>query len=338
MHISATAPADWSRRVSAPALSQEFAEAMTTVGWRPFYAADEGDAALVFVRRLPVPGLSAWTARAKVYLNHGYEGFLRRLLATLADNGVGYVRVGDTRRPLPDHLRCALREMTVFDHHVVLHDARLGDEAWLAGMEKQARAAVRKAVRAGVVVTEVATEAELRDYCQLAAETAARMRRRDVVAALPPAFFSAIFRSMVPRGQALFLLARAGDAPLAGALLLKSPDRLKYLHGVSTRSPELAPSQGPAALVWHALQLARREGIPCFDHGGVTVTDDPSHPHHPVYLFKRRFGGRVEPAPSGDIILSPMKHAFQQRVMAPLWKRLHPLYMRLAGARLSFDA
>jgi len=161
------------------------------------------------------------------------------------------------------------------------------------------------------------------------------MRQRDLVTALPDAFFRAVLRTMVPRGQAFFALARVRDIPVAGALFLKSPDRLKYFHGVSTRDPELAPCQGPAALVWHAMRFAHREGIPCFDHGAVTVTEDHAHPHYSVYLFKRRFGGRVEPLPIGDLVLSRTKHAFQQRVMMPLWRRLHPLYLRLAGAALA---
>jgi hypothetical protein len=52
---------------------------MTTLGWRPFYAVDDGDAALILLRRLPAPGLRGWTARARVYVNRGFPTFVRDL-------------------------------------------------------------------------------------------------------------------------------------------------------------------------------------------------------------------------------------------------------------------
>ena len=147
---------------------------------------------------------------------------------------------------------------------------RPGEASALAAMHTKARSQVRKAMRRGVVVSEITTEAELRDYFALARATAARIRGRDLIAALPDSFFVSVFRTMVPRGQAVFLIARAEERPLAGALFLKSAERLTYYHGVSTRDPELAPSQGPSAIVWHAMRLARESGIGCFDHGAVS--------------------------------------------------------------------
>jgi hypothetical protein len=62
------------------------------------------------------------------------------------------------------------------------------------------------------------------------------------------------------------------------------------------------------------------------------VTEDRDHPHHSVYQFKRQFGGPMEAVTSGEVVLSRAKYTFQERVMMPVWKRFHPLYMRLAGA------
>jgi lipid II:glycine glycyltransferase (peptidoglycan interpeptide bridge formation enzyme) len=90
--------------------------------------------------------------------------------------------------------------------------------------------------------------------------------------------------------------------------------------------------------MWRAMRLARDRGSACFDHGAVTVTDDHTHPHHSVYEFKRRFGGRLEALLSGELVLSRVKHAFQQRVLMPAWRRLHPLYVRVTSATATAPA
>jgi hypothetical protein len=176
------------------------------------------------------------------------------------------------------------------------------------------------------------SEAELAEYGRLAEETDARMRKRDIGAARPFAFFTSVFRTMVPRGQALFLLARSGSAPLAGALFLLSRDRMICYHSASTRDRALTGKQGPSALVWQALRHAGTLGIPTVELGAVTATDEPTHPHYPIYQFVRRFGGRLERRETAEIICSPVRYAFQQRWMMPAWRRLHRTYMVLAGA------
>ena len=322
--------AQWNQRVRSSVLSREFAAAMATLGWRPFFVADDSDLALVLIRRLPVPGLRTWTTRAKVYLNDGYPMFVRELRACLADEGVAYATLGDPLCPLPSHLRNALRGAVTIAHHRIVHDVGVDDETLLARMDPKLRGHLRRAGRQGTTVSEIVSSDDLQAFYSLAAETADRIRHRNLVAALPDAFFAEVLRTMVPRGQALMLLARAGDRPLAGGLFFRSGPYLTYFHGVSTRQPELARSQGPSAMFWHALRHARSEGLRYFDHGAVTVTDDANHPHFSVYDYKRKFGGRVEEVGSAQLVLSRAKHAFQERVMMPVWRRLHPLYMRFA--------
>ena len=94
-----------------------------------------------------------------------------------------------------------------------------------------------------VTVTPVCTQADLRDYMSLAVETGLRMRFRDVAAVYPPAYFSAIFREMVPRGQAVMFLARAGRAPLAAATFVTGAGRFAQIHGCSTRDRTLTVTQ-----------------------------------------------------------------------------------------------
>jgi lipid II:glycine glycyltransferase (peptidoglycan interpeptide bridge formation enzyme) len=270
------------------------------------------------------------TMRAKVYLNRGYPGFVRELGHVLADEGAAYAVFGDALRPLPDLAVGTLRAGLVTQHRVV-HDARRDDDTVLARMDIKPRSNLRRAWRTGgVIVSEVTTARDLDAFCALNVETAARMRGRDLVAALPDTFFQAVLDRMVPTRDAVILLARAGDVPLAGALLFRNGDCLTYYHGVSTRDRSVARLQGPTQVFMHAIRLTREMGLRYFDHGAVTVTDDAAHPHYSVYDYKRRLGGCVEPLACAQLVLSPARHAFQQRVMMPLWKRLYPLYLRLA--------
>jgi hypothetical protein len=331
MYVSAAAPVAWDHRILAPVLSRGFADAMTTLGWSPVYAWDGSDAALVLIRRLPVPGLRGWTSRAHIYVNHGYPTFVRELHGWLDDERVGYATIGDAVWPSPGHLRGALPRMRVTDVQRIVHDVQRDDATLLAGMDAKARAQVRRAEGTGVVVSEILSEDDLESFLALGAHTAARIRERNLAFALPDAFFRVILRSLVPEGRATFLMAHAEDRPLAGALFVNSARAMTYYHGVSTRDPALTPRQGPSALVWRAMRLARERKIPYFDHGAVTVTDDPAHPHHSVYAFKRRFGGRTEAVATAELVLSRVKHAFHQRVLMPAWKRLRPLYVRVAS-------
>jgi hypothetical protein len=332
MRTTRTPPADWDTRVSLPALSRGFADASATLGHRPLYVEDGDAMALVLERRLAVPGLASWTARASVYIGAGDAAFVTRLLARLARRGVAHVRLGDAIAPLPvAAARCPL--ITPRIQHLLRHPSAESDAEAFARLGPRRRWAVRRAERAGVLVSEVRTEGELAEYAALAAETGRRMRERDVGALYPAAFFSSVFRTMVPRGQAQFLLARAQGRALAGALLFTSPTRMTYVHGVSTRDSAATGWQGPTAVVWHALRLARKRGVPRFDLGAVTPTDDPCHPNYPVYVFMREFGGEIEVVANGDVVISPTRYAFQQRIMMPLWKRWHARYMAWAGAR-----
>ena len=134
---------------------------------------------------------------------------------------------------------------------------------------------------------------------------------------------------MVPRGQAAMFIARAGAEPLAASTFVIGAGRYTQIHGCSTRDRALTPKQGPTLIFWHAMQSARARGCRTFDLGAVTPTEDVHHPHWSVYEYKRLWGGRLEAFEGAEIVLSPLKRAFQERVLAPLWDRLHPIYLRL---------
>ncbi len=323
------APTAWDDSVPFPTLSSGFAAAARTTGHRALFATDGASRALVLVRSLPF--VRWWTARAKVYVDTTTPAFVDALTAELRARHVSYVKFGDALwgLPVPPRLDDGTTKTTTT--HLMMFDATVTDVEALARMEPKTRAHVRKSEREGVSVEAITDRRGLATFCALLDETHDRMRARNVAGALPHRYFEIVLDTMVPRREALYLLARAGGTPLAGALFLLSKERMSYYVGASTRDRALTARHGPSAVFWHAMQLAHRLEIPIFDLGAVTPTDDTAHPHYSVYQFKRGFGGSVRPLHGAEVVLSPMRYRFQDRIVLPTWSRLYPLYLWLTS-------
>jgi hypothetical protein len=328
--LFAEPPAGWDTRIRIPLQSAGYAEASRALGYRPLFAENDDGIALVLTRRVPVPLLAGWTARAQVHAHAGHARFVPALCQRLRGLGISQIRLGDSRwvwgGPVPSDWN-AMRRVR---YHVFVHDLSLSEAGVLAGARRVIRRHLRR-YGGEVTVSEVRTAADIEDYARLAAETGDRMRGRDVAAVFPRRYFEAIFRTMVPRGQAVMFIARAAGAPLAASTFVIGAGRCTQIHGCSTRDRALTPKQGPTLIFWHAMKHARALGCATFDLGAVTPTHDVNHPHWSVYEYKRMWGGRLESFEGAEVVLSPLKRAFQEHVLAPMWDRLHPIYLRLFG-------
>jgi hypothetical protein len=337
MELRSTPPVGWDQRIASPMLSDGFAEASRAFGYEPLFAEDHRDRALVLRRRIPLPLIDRLTERAKVYVSHGDASFIDTLVEQLAARGVSHVRIGDERHGVPT-LPAGRRTAVAVPHHVFLIEtADRSDTELIAAMSDPVPRNIRKAERAGVEVVEIRSDAEMDIFFGLMAETVERMRRRHVAAVYPDTFFRTVFRRMVPRGQALFLLARAAGQPLAAHMYLVGADRLTYYHGASTRDRSLTPKHGPTAIFWHAMRQAAKRRLRLLDMGAGTPTTDPTNVHFSVTDFKRRWGGRHVEVLSADITLARAKVLFQERLLKPLWDRTHPLYLRVFRRHLTAE-
>jgi hypothetical protein len=328
MILHTAAPPGWDRLVRSPLQSTGYAEAARALGHRPLFAEDLPGAALVLVRRVPVPLLGRCTVRAKVYVDDADPAFVAELVKRLRRLGVSHVRVGDSLFGWPSPRSAAWPGSRSLVYHLRVHDMTLDERAFIAGTERMIRRHIQKPT-SEVTVSEVQGPVDLREYVRLANETGTRMRSRDVASVYPAAYFEAIVREMVPRRQAILFMARAGTTPLAAATFVMTSEHMALIHGCSTRDRALTPRQGPTFLYWHAMRHARARGCRTFDMGAVTLTDDPNHPHYSVSEYKRRWGGEIRAIHGAELIISPWKHCFQERVLAPMWDRLHPIYLRL---------
>jgi lipid II:glycine glycyltransferase (peptidoglycan interpeptide bridge formation enzyme) len=222
------------------------------------------------------------------------------------------------------------RTVDVVPRHTFVLDLARDEPALLAGMDGAARK-IRKAEREGVEVTDARSFADVEAYHRLSCETADRIRTRARFTELPLAFFADVWRRMIPAGQARLFLARHAGHLIAGTLFLIHGDTMLYYQGASTRDRAETLRQAPAACFWAAIRAARAGGLARFDLGGCTPTADPADPRHGVYEFKKKWGGTLTTFYNAEIRLSPRVVAMQERVLAPLWQRLHPILWRFSG-------
>jgi hypothetical protein len=323
-------PAGWKALARDAVQLPEFAEAMRHLGYRPFYAA-RGDAAALVQIRDPLPRLGLF-GRAYVYSSGEDAGFLEAVLTALARRRIPFVRVGNTMWGVRERGRLAFadRRVQVVPRHTFVLDIARDEKAILAGMEGAERK-IRKATKEGVEVTEAQSLADVEAYHRLSSDTADRIRTRSRFTELPLAFFVDVWRRMIPAGHARLFLARHGSELIAGNLFFVHGDTMLYYQGASTRDRAHTLRQAPAACFWAAIRAARALGLTRFDFGGCTPTDDPADPRHGVYEFKKKWGGELVTFYNAEVLLAPRVVAVQERVLAPLWQRLHPLLWRLQG-------
>lgn len=327
----ATTPPDGWKAVARDAIQlPEYAEAARHLGYRPYYVTRGAAAALVQIRD-PLPRLGI-LGRAYIYPSGEDARFVQDLLAAVARRRVPFVRLGNTMWGVRDRASVELpgRRVSVIERHTPVLDITRDERALLAGMDGAERK-IRKAEREGVLVREAASQADVEAYHALSRATADRIRSRSSFTELPLAFFVDVWRRMVPAGHARLFLAYHDGRLIAGNLFFVHGDTMLYYQGASTRDREQTLRQAPAACFWAAIRAARAMGLSRFDLGGCTPTADRNDPRHGVWEFKKKWGGVLERFYNAEVLLSPRVVALQERVMAPLWQRLHPLLWRLSG-------
>lgn len=334
LQVSEAPPRDWDSRVAAPCQMVGFAHAMQTMGYRPLFLSDAAGVALALVRGA-VPGLGRLTARANLYAPGAERGFVARAVATLDGLGIPTVKVGDTMWGVPwgePGGDWPFARTRVIPRHTFILDLRQDERSLRTQMDGADRK-IRKAEREGIEVREATTAEDIQAYCELSRETSERVRARTAFTDFPDALFERIHRELGPTGTARVYLGLHKGQPVAGSIFLCSRDTMLYWRGGSVRDRDMTAKQAPAAVFWHAIRNAQHSGLAWFDFGGCTPTEDPQDPAYGVYAFKKRWGGRLETFFNLEIVLGAPQHFLQERVLSPLWDRLHPLYFALITRR-----
>jgi hypothetical protein len=325
---------DWDDNVPAPCQLSGFARSMSSMGYTPLYLRGTGGSALALVRG-DIPLLGSITARANLYAVGADRQLVCEAVTTLKRRGIPTVKVGNTMWGVPwkdPGPNWPFPRTRVIPRHTFVLDLSQDEQTLRRRMEGADRK-IRKAENEGVKVREATGPEDIAAYCHLSRETSERVRTRTAFVRFPDALFQTMYHEMAPSGAARFYLAWHEDRPLAGCVFLCSRDTMLYWHGGSVRERAVTAKQAPAAIFWHAIRTAQAERLRWFDFGGCTPTENPSDPAYGVYAFKKRWGGTLQTFYNLEIVLGAPQHFLQERVLAPAWDMLHPLYFALIHRR-----
>ncbi len=171
----------------------------------------------------------------------------------------------------------------------------------LAGMNQQWRRNIKKADKAGVMVSASSTgdiEVDLKAFHDLYAHTA----ERDHFTPRPIGYFRRMLEAMQaedPDRVTLWLAHHEGDI-VAATIAVRVGTHAWYSYGAS--SSEKREVRGSNAVQWAMMRDALSAGATVYDLRGITDTLDPGDPHAGLIQFKVGTGGEaVEHAGEWDL-------------------------------------
>jgi vancomycin resistance protein VanK len=166
--------------------------------------------------------------------------------------------------------------------------ARRTEDDVLAGMNQQWRRNIRKADKAGVVVT-TGGSADLKAFHDLYAHTA----ERDHFTPRPLSYFQTMYDALGgedPGRITLWLAHHEGDL-VAATIAVRVGTHAWYSYGAS--STDKREVRGSNAVQWAMIRDALDQGAEVYDLRGITDTLDPDDPHVGLIQFKVGTGGEA---------------------------------------------
>ncbi|MBO0846405.1 MAG: peptidoglycan bridge formation glycyltransferase FemA/FemB family protein [Nocardioides sp.] len=170
----------------------------------------------------------------------------------------------------------------------------------LAGMNQLWRRNIRKAEKAGVVVS-TGDATDLKAFHDLYAHTA----ERDHFTPRPLSYFATMYDALGaddPRRISLWLAHHEGDL-VAATIGVRVGTHAWYSYGAS--STDKREVRGSNAVQWAMIRDAIASGADSYDLRGITDTLDPDDPHVGLIQFKAGTGGEaVETVGEWDLPLN----------------------------------
>ena len=183
---------------------------------------------------------------------------------------------------------------------VAADGTRRTEDDVLAGMNQLWRRNIRKADKAGVVVSPGAAE-DLKAFHDLYVHTA----ERDHFTPRPLAYFQTMYDALGaedPGRITLWLAHHEGDL-VAATIAVRVGTHAWYSYGAS--STDKRDVRGSNAVQWAMIRDAIAQGADVYDLRGITDTLDPDDPHVGLIQFKTGTGGEaVETVGEWDLPLN----------------------------------
>jgi len=234
-----------------------------------------------------------------------------------------HVRVFDRHERVRDALASALRAARfapvsdAFQYtHTHVIDLSDPEDRLMGRMTPAARRAVREPLKKGLQLRTDATAADIPRMLEL---MSAAFDRTGSLLGEDIARHDLSLAIQWPDRRPLVTLERADVAGpmriVAFAMGLHDGDHVTYHHGATERGGDLARLTLSYAPLWELIRWAKGRGVSWFDLGGVTASEEVSHPLSGITAFKRRFGGTdTEVATELQWIVRPFDCAIEERV------------------------
>ncbi len=181
-------------------------------------------------------------------------------------------------------------------------------------MRKNTRYAIHRAEREGVK-TEISQDpAEVKTLYRLQMATVKRQR----FIPFSEEFFRSHFQAFRQDKQIAFVKAIYQQQILAIGMFIFYADTAIYHYSGS--SDQQRHKFASSAMIWQAIQEAKKRGCLLFDLWGLAPADQPRHRFSGVSLFKRGFGGNeIHYLPAQDLVLTPF---YWLTYLFETWRRL----------------
>jgi len=289
-------------------------------GWRPsFVRFDDGRRALVLTHdRRPLPGFVAYAPRGPIAAGDPTEGVASRA-AALADwlrgQGASILAVDPELGADPAYdaamAQAGFRpteEIQPSRHRLILDLPRgVEDAGLLAGMSKSTRQRIHAAEHGGTMVREDRDGRHLDAFAEFMDATARRKRFNFG----SERGFTRWWRRIVGTDRARFLVAERDGRLLGGLLAYRQGGHWATAFSADDATIRREHAGTMHLLRWTIIRMARDDGAPSIDLGGVDVPGArrlPLHgePQWGMYEHKVGFGARwVESAGAHEIVLRP---------------------------------
>jgi Acetyltransferase (GNAT) domain len=179
------------------------------------------------------------------------------------------------------------------------------EDVLLANLDEGCRRAIRKATKAGLEFEIARDFSDLKDYFEIAQESAVRTGE----SLAPAQYYEEIFRRFFEQGRVHLLFARSQTIRVAALLLLSDKGAVHFLGGVSrSGSLNLRPND---FLHWHAMRWAKCVGFQVYRLGPWFPEVPRDWPISRVSHFKTKFGSSSVPIIQGSMFRHPEKYLQQ---------------------------
>ncbi|TBO60497.1 peptidoglycan bridge formation glycyltransferase FemA/FemB family protein [Streptomyces kasugaensis] len=163
-----------------------------------------------------------------------------------------------------------------------------GEDQLIKGMNQLWRRNIKKAGKAGVVVTQGSVE-DLPDFYRVYLETA----KRDRFIPRPFSYFPAMFEALLAEDKdriRLYLARHEGDL-VAATIWIRVGEHAWYSYGASATAKREV--RGSNAVQWKMITDALAAGCTVYNLRGITDTVDQNDPHLGLIQFKVGTGGEA---------------------------------------------